>query len=257
MRKLSFVLLVCFLAVSMFSGCSLLQKLGIGDSENDEIFPVSSVYISEAEAGKFTDKVPVHLYFANQDNTKLRKLIRYIPIAEAKKSVDNLASAIAKELIKGPDKNSGLIATIPDGTELRAPVTVKEGIATVDFSKHFVDKHPGGKDAEQMTIFSVVNTLTELKEIQKVQFKVGGKDRKDFKGSFQLDAAFPRTPSLISDDPPIKETMNEEVQDTLKNKGSEQEDTKDGKKDGEKDGTSEESSEKKGSSEDTYIEILE
>jgi hypothetical protein len=186
--------------IAMFSGCGLLQKLGLQEKNNDELHPVSSIVMNEDEAKKLTDMVPIHLYFANEDNTKLKLEIRYIKMSEAKKSVNNLATIIVKELISGPENKSGLKATIPAGTKPGARIKIDAATATVDFSKEFVEKHPGGKIAEQLTIYSVVNSLTELKEIQKVKFTIAGKVNKEYKGNYEFDVPFPRAAALISKD---------------------------------------------------------
>lgn len=226
MRKMICIVTACVMMMTMFAGCGVLQKkLGMQKTENDELAPVSSVVMGEEEAKKLTDKVPIHLYFANEDNTKLKLEVRYIPISEAKKSPSNLATIIVKELIAG--SKSGLKNTIPEGTELRSPVKIEAGVATVDFTKAFVDNHPGGKSAEQMTIFSVVNSLTELKDIQKVKFTIDGKAQKEFKGNFKFDAPFPRTTALISKEPAVPSSIStdkpaekkDEKKDGTKGKG--------------------------------------
>ncbi len=222
MRKLLVIFVALILALSLLSGCSLLQKLGLKKEKGQEIAPVSSIFISEQEASLLSDKMPVYLYFTGQDNKELRKLIRYIPSSKAKKGGGSLATVLVEELIKGPAGDTGLCATIPSGSKLHSPVIVEKGVATVDFNKSFVKNHPGGKDAEQMTIYSVVNTLTEMKEIQKVVFIVNGKTSKEFKGNFRFDSEFPRTPSLIGDEPAVKETMAEKQEE-----GQEQEKDKD------------------------------
>lgn len=201
MRKFICIVIVCVLIMSLFSGCSLLQKLGLKKADNDELRPVSSIVMGEEEAKKLSDKIPIRLYFDNGESTKLSLEIRYIPLSEAEKSTNSLASLIIKELINGPGSDSKLKATIPEGTELRSPIKIEAGVATVDFTKEFKDNHQGGKAAERMTIYSVVNTLTELKEIQKVKFLIDGKTVKEYKGSFKFDTPFPRTTSLISDEP--------------------------------------------------------
>jgi len=199
MRKVFCVVILCSMFISLFSGCGVLQKLGFGNEDSDEAAPASSITMDEVEAMAIADKLPVHLYFANETNTKLKMEVRYVDMAEATKSKSNLASIIVKELIKGP-QNSSLKPTIPKDTELRSPVSIKNTIATVDLTKAFIDNHPGGKEAEQMTIYSIVNSLTELKEIEKVRFLIGGKERETFKGSFKFDALYPRDPLLISRD---------------------------------------------------------
>ncbi len=218
MRKVILIATLCLFILTIFSGCGVLQKLGL-QSSDDELHPVSSIVMGEDEAKKLTDKVPVHLYFANEDNTKLKLEIRYIPVSEAKQSTSHLASVIVKELIKGPSKDSGYKSTIPAGTLLRTPVAVKDGIATVDLSNEFKSKHPGGKDAEKMTIYSIVNSLTELKDIQKVKFTIAGKVQKEYMGNFQFDVPFPRSASLISKEtsvPGSSGASDADKQDTVK-----------------------------------------
>jgi hypothetical protein len=187
--------------MTIFSGCGLLQKLGLEKSDNDEMEPVSSVAINEAEAKKLNSELPIRLYFANQDNTKLQLEVRYIPLEEAKKSVNNQASLIVKELINGPTGKNAQ-ATIPKGTKLRSPVSINGNVATVDLTKEFIENHPGGKSEAQMTIYSIVNSLTELKDIEKVKFTIDGAAKADFKGVIQLNAVFPRTEALISKEVP-------------------------------------------------------
>jgi len=184
----------------LLSGCSLLEKLGLKEDADDELRPVSSVIIGEAEASQLTDKTPIKLYFANEDNTKLKLEIRYIDSSEAKKSTSNLASIVVKELIKGPSNEKTHKRTIPAEATLRTPVSIENKVATVDMSKEFKTKHPGGKDAERMTIYSIVNSLTEIEGIEKVKFKIAGKEQKEYMGNFQFNLLFPRSPNLISKD---------------------------------------------------------
>ncbi|MEN2774951.1 GerMN domain-containing protein [Acetivibrio clariflavus] len=198
------VIIACIFIISIFAGCSVFQKIG----DNDEVSPASSIALSEAEARQIADKSPVSLYFANEEGTKLKLEIRYVPMDELKKPVEEIASLIVRELINGPSKGSTLKPTIPEGTKLRS-VKISGDVATVDFSKEFKENHPGGKAAEQLTIYSVVNSLTELKEISQVKFKIEGKTSKEFKGAFKFDNAFPRSTSLIS-----KETTNLAKPDT-------------------------------------------
>lgn len=191
------ILTILFLLVAL-SGCTLLQKMGLQKSSDEELRPVSSIVIGEDEASKLTDKTPIRLYFANADNSKLKLEIRYIETAEAKRSTSNLASIIIRELIKGPSDTTAFKSTIPSEAKLRTPVSINDKVATVDMSKEFKTKHPGGKDAEKMTIYSIVNSLTEIEGIQKVKFTIAGKAQKEYMGNFKFDSMFPRSAQLIS-----------------------------------------------------------
>lgn len=125
-----------------------------------------------AKPGPSQVKRNVTLYFANQDATKVVPETRTISVPS------NITTAgyikmIVSELIKGP-RNSDLRRTIPAEATVRS-VAVKETTAYVDFSSEMHSKHSGGAAGESMTINSIVNTLTELDNIDQVQITVEGK----------------------------------------------------------------------------------
>jgi germination protein M len=63
---------------------------------------------------------------------------------------------------------------MPPNVVLRK-VWVEDGVAYVDFSREFQTEHWGGSTGDTFTLFSVVNSLTELPGIEAVQFLVEGK----------------------------------------------------------------------------------
>ncbi|MBQ2897210.1 MAG: GerMN domain-containing protein [Clostridia bacterium] len=114
------------------------------------------------------------LYFANKDGSYLVDESRRITINE-KESVEIQA---LRELIKGPkSKNSS--RTIPQETKILS-VETKEGICFVNLSQEFISRHTGGTASEQLTIYSIVNTLTELEGVEKVQFLIEGQKSESF-----------------------------------------------------------------------------
>ncbi len=191
MRKIFILILVCIFTMTIFSGCGSKED----NSSIDELTPASSVSLGENQSGELKNKTPFKLYFINEQG-KLAPETRYIDNNEVTKGNETLATALVKELISGPAKGSLLQASIPKDTKVHSNVSIKDGVAVVDLSKDFVDKHQGGKKNEQLTIYSIVNTLTEINDIKTVQFKIDGKVKKEFKGSYQLDAAFPRSAYL-------------------------------------------------------------
>lgn len=217
-RKIFCVLILCFLTLVFTSGCSILQKLGFGDAISDELLPASSLVMEEEEAVKLKDKKPVKLYFADKENVKLRAEIRYINASSIRGNAGTQATILIKELIKGPGNGVELESTIPGGTKLLSDVAVENHTATVNFSKEFVENHPGGKDKEKLTVYSVVNTLTELSEIEKVIFKVEGETRALYKGNFKFNKPFPRSTSIISKEPPLKGKIEEDEEDRKEDK---------------------------------------
>ena len=71
-------------------------------------------------------------------------------------------------------------------------LTVVNGVANVDFSKEFQTRHRGGSAGEIMTIYSVVNTLTELPGVEKVQFLLEGDKLESILG--HMDTTVPIEP---------------------------------------------------------------
>lgn len=140
--------------------------------------------------GAETDyKVP--LYFASKDGKKLIESRTNIYFS-GKVSIEEL---VLKQLINGPTEK-GMYGTIPEGTTL-LNVTTKEGICYVDFNEKFLDKIPDITD--DVAIYSVVNTLVELPNINKVQLMINGSVEKIYRENTRLDTLFERNLSLIKD----------------------------------------------------------
>lgn len=108
---------------------------------------------------------------------------------------DRLEKVIFIELMKGPAGKDSR-GVIPKGTELLS-VNTEKGLCTIDLSSEFVDNSPGGSASESMTINSIVNSLTELDYIDKVQFLIEGKKREVYTHLI-FDEPFARNESIIS-----------------------------------------------------------
>lgn len=122
-----------------------------------------------------TNTLQIALYFANQNADNLVKELREVQV----KPTTPKEMVILTELMKGP-QNPNLTKTIPDETKLIS-VETRDGICVVNFSKEFIDKHPGGTSGELMTIYSIVNSLTELPDVNSVQFLIEGQKVEVFK----------------------------------------------------------------------------
>lgn len=82
-------------------------------------------------------------------------------------------------LIEGP-KNEKLEATIPEGTKVNK-IELKENILRIDLSKEFIQNHKGGAAEEARTVYSIVNTMTQLNEVEAVKIIIDGKEDACFK----------------------------------------------------------------------------
>ena len=116
----------------------------------------------------------VKLYFANKNSDLLIPEGRTVTV----NSKESLEYVLVNELIKGP--SAGYIyPTIPEGTKAIS-VETKEGTCFVNLSQEFKSRHSGGSAGEIMTIYSIVNTLTELDSVEKVQFLIEGQKMEVF-----------------------------------------------------------------------------
>lgn len=152
---------------------------------------VGSLSDSKARAAVNLAEDEVMLYFAGPTNfdDDLMPEIRKIPGLGSVATPEERASKIFVELAKGPAGESVLCPTIPRGTRLRS-LKIVGSIAYVDVSREFVEGHWGGSRAEEITVYSVVNTLAELPEVDRVQILVEGAGPVTIAGHILLDIPF-------------------------------------------------------------------
>lgn len=66
-------------------------------------------------------------------------------------------------------------------------------MAVVNLSKEFIEGNNQNSDAIKLSIYSVVNTLTELNEVNSVKFLIDGEENKAIEGTdIKFDKPFTR-----------------------------------------------------------------
>ena len=109
----------------------------------------------------------VSLYFYNESTEGLTPEGRLIDVKEL---VEEPYRKLMELLIEGP-QNTGLSRTIPEGTRINK-VELKGDILYLDLSKEFIENHSGGEEKESATIYSIVNTMTNLTEVNSVKILI-------------------------------------------------------------------------------------
>jgi len=112
--------------------------------------------------------IQMRLYFADAQG-------RFLIEEQRTEPVDgdvSLPEYILRSLIAGPQSEQ-LQPTIPEGTAL-LDVSVLDGTCFVYFSSEFWQNRPKQQLEERMTVFSVVNSLTQLEEINSVKIVAEG-----------------------------------------------------------------------------------
>jgi spore germination protein GerM len=152
------------------------------------IFIVSIVLFIFLIYSQFFATIDTKVYFSNSQAAYLMPEKR-----EVKKN--QLYSNLIQELIAGP--NSGeLTKTIPSQTELLG-VRVKDNVARVDFSQALMSNHWGGTAGETMTVYSIVNTLTQFNSIDQVQILIAGQKIETLAGHIELSQPISFNSQLI------------------------------------------------------------
>ena len=118
----------------------------------------------------------VSLYFYNNET---KELISEGRLIDARDLLENPYQKLMELLIKGPE-NQSLSKTIPDGTKINK-VELKGDILYVDLSNEFIENHPGGEEQECASVYSIVDTMTNLTEVNAVKILIDGKENMAFK----------------------------------------------------------------------------
>lgn len=135
------------------------------------------------------EKAELTLYFANGDGTALEAETREV-VHSANTSLERL---IVEQLIEGPmddDKN----AVLPKDTKV-LNVSVAENICYVNFDSSFLSGTL--KTSEKLPIYAIVNSLTELQNVNKVQITVDGSQDVMYRDLVSLSEPFERDEQYI------------------------------------------------------------
>lgn len=118
--------------------------------------------------------IGVHLYFANASKDQLVKEYRKINIVDT----SPVEQYVVTELIEGPT-TKGYQRLLASNTKVIS-VETTDGTCYVNFKKGFIEKNIANSGGDKLVIESVVKSLTELKNVNSVQFLVDGKKTESF-----------------------------------------------------------------------------
>ena len=133
----------------------------------------------------------LQLYFANEKGDKLvgeRVEVHY----SSNMSVEKL---VVEQLIKGPITEKAYPA-IPPETKI-VSVSTKDGICYVNLDKGFLGQ--GYDVLEMVPVYSIVNSLTELPGISKVQILINGETNITYQESIRFETIFERNLDMIEE----------------------------------------------------------
>lgn len=132
----------------------------------------------------------VKVYYPDDSGMRLVEVEREILVDD---SVNKYVAAV--EALKEEPDEENLTKIFPTNAQIRN-VTVRDGLATVDFDGSILKGFVGGSTGEEFLIGSIVDTLTNFPEVKRVKFLVDGKEIETLSGHMDLSTPLERMTSL-------------------------------------------------------------
>lgn len=166
--------------VAVYSGDQPLK-----DAKGTPVGPLSAAdFVDSISNVNSYEKREFKLYFADESGTKLLEEKR-----EVIYSMDTpLERVVVEQLIQGP-QTEGMKATLQPDAKLLS-VSVNDGVCYLNFSKAFLTAMQN--EDSSLTVYSIVNSLSELTTVKKVQIAVEGSQKVMLGDKISLDSLFER-----------------------------------------------------------------
>lgn len=165
------ILLVIIFIVGFFSIKYVKQK----KVEEEQIEYVPQQEISEEQLRETI----VSLYFSDKETNLLKPEARLVNVKQLIQSPYNM---LINLLIEGP-KNDKLKSIIPENTKLLNTSFERECL-TLDFSIELLNYDKENEKSKDNLINSIVNTVTELNEVNKVKILINNQINDEFKDEY-------------------------------------------------------------------------
>ena len=152
------------LVIAVMAMLLLTSAIFAGCSKNNNATPGGQNGVQPPE-----QKLNLTVYYVKltDNDTYLVREVHQVP------QTQDAVKAALEELINANPVIPGAARVLPQDTKINS-INIKDGLATVDFSRDVLRANVGAS-GEAMGIQSIVNTLTEFPEIKKVSFTVDGK----------------------------------------------------------------------------------
>lgn len=118
----------------------------------------------------------VSLYFQEKESKQLVPEARLVDIKEL---INNPYEKMMNLLIEGP-KNDKLEKNIPEGTKILR-IYMENDCLVIDVSSEFLNYDKNDKKLKDNMVKSIVNTMTELTEVNQVKILINGNENEEFK----------------------------------------------------------------------------
>ena len=166
----------------------------VAGAEEEGAEPASAPVKEDEPAGEAERTINVKLFFQAADRPGL--VIEERPVTFST-DLSRQLRGVVEELIHG--SKIGLGPTLAPETKVLDVFVTARGVAYVDLSKDVVTGHPGGSEAERMTVYSVVNSLsTSFPAVKRVQILVEDKPAETLAGHVDLTRPLPPDMTVLA-----------------------------------------------------------
>lgn len=144
-----------------------------------------NVRIDAEISAETTEYAILQLYFTNStaDAFMIEDRVVEVNANQAREKT------ILEQLIAGP-LESGYYPTISPDVKIQEVTTTDDGICYVNLSQDFLTKPAADSVSETMVVYSIVNSLCELDNVDKVQFLVDGEKIENMQKSLDYSKPF-------------------------------------------------------------------
>jgi len=161
------IILTLSLFLSVITACTPIAGKQASREQSQGTPPAQSETIPETILHDQKTNVSVYYVKMTPDDAYLVREVHQVPYTR------EVVKAALEELINAEPVTPGAARVLPPATKIRG-ITVRDGLATIDFSRDVLRANVGAS-GEALGIQSIVNTITEFPGIQKVSFLVEGK----------------------------------------------------------------------------------
>ena len=176
MKNKKIILLFLILLIIIF----IVGFFAIKYVKNKKSEEIQNEYIPEEEiSDEQLRETIVSLYFPDKETNSLKPDARLVNVKELIESPYNI---LIELLINGP-KNDKLKSIIPENTKLLNSSLEGECLI-LDFSSELLNYNKDDSKEKENLIYSIVNTVTELNEVNRVKILINGQTNDEFKDEY-------------------------------------------------------------------------
>ena len=171
-KKIIIIFSVLFI-ILIIGGYFLINYLRNKNTQEEQIV---EEYTPEEEISEEQSRQTiVSLYFQNKETKELEPEARLVDIKEV---LENPYNKIVNLLIEGP-KDETKERLIPENTKLLSS-QIQGDCLTLDFSSDFLNYDKTDEKTKENLINSIVNTLTQLNEVNSIKILIDGAENEEF-----------------------------------------------------------------------------